>query len=212
MNQLLAPVFGISRLRIPVDGEGVTTLVAFSHCPLCCAYCLNPQCEDEAYGQNLSPAALLDKVRVDNLYFLASGGGICFGGGEPCLRSLFIEEFSHLADSNWKLTIETSLAVPEEHILRLIPLVDQWIIDVKDMHPEIYLNYTKRSIETLLHNLHLLADRGLQERCILRIPLIPEYNTPALQTESRQLLEEMGFSRFDVFKYLKPNQGKSPDY
>lgn len=203
MIDIQAPIFGISRLRIPIDGEGVTTLVTFSHCPLKCIYCLNPQCEEEQYAQHLTPQELLDKVKVDNLYFLATGGGICFGGGEPCLQSRFIEEFRKIIDPNWKLTIETSISVPEEHILRLIPIMDQWIIDVKDMHPDIYLNYTQRPIDPLLHNLKLLADQGLQDRCTLRIPLIPEYNTPELQTESQKILEEMGFKHFDVFKYKR---------
>lgn len=203
MTDNKVPIFGISRLRIPIDGEGVTTLVAFSHCPLRCDYCLNPQCEEERCAEHLTPQELLDKVKVDNLYFLATGGGICFGGGEPCLQSRFIEEFHKIIDPNWKLTIETSISVPEEHLLRLIPIIDQWIIDIKDMHPEVYLNYTKRPIDFLLHNLQILADKGLQDHCTLRIPLIPEYNTPELQTESQKILEEMGFTHFDVFKYKR---------
>lgn len=39
-----APIIAISRHRFLVDGEGVTTLVAFHGCPLYCKYCLNPQC------------------------------------------------------------------------------------------------------------------------------------------------------------------------
>jgi len=35
-------ISGISRHRLATDGEGVTTLVGFHGCPLCCGYCLNP--------------------------------------------------------------------------------------------------------------------------------------------------------------------------
>ena len=44
-----AKVSGISRHRIGVDGEGVTTLVAFMFCPLACEYCLNPQTLKDSY-------------------------------------------------------------------------------------------------------------------------------------------------------------------
>ena len=36
------PLIGIARHRLTIDGEGVTTLVAFHGCPLRCKYCLNP--------------------------------------------------------------------------------------------------------------------------------------------------------------------------
>ena len=41
-----APLICIDRHRLTIDGEGVTTLVAFHGCPLRCKYCLNPQCLD----------------------------------------------------------------------------------------------------------------------------------------------------------------------
>lgn len=204
-----APIFAISRHRIPIDGQGVTTLVTFSHCPLRCKYCLNPHCEDpNAIIGNLTPEALMERVQVDNLYFLATGGGVTFGGGEPCLRSEFIADFKQLAMSNpdssqWRLTIETSIAVAEHHIKRLIPVIDQWIIDVKDMHPDIYERYTLHPIAPMLHNLRLLAQHGLQERCHIRVPLIPEFNTPEFQAESRQMLKEMGFRHIEIFEYSK---------
>lgn len=203
-----APIFAISRHRIPIDGQGVTTLVTFSHCPLRCKYCLNPQCEDEARMRPYTPEQLMKEVQVDNLYFLATGGGVTFGGGEPCLRSEFIADFKQLAmchpdSSQWRFTIETSLAVPQHHIERLLPVIDQWIIDVKDMHPDIYERYTLHPIAPMLHNLQLLAERGLQERCLIRVPLIPEFNTPELQAESRRILEAMGFHGIEMFEYIK---------
>ena len=203
-----APIFAISRHRIPIDGQGVTTLVTFSHCPLRCKYCLNPQCEDESRMHPYTPEQLMKEVQVDNLYFLATGGGVTFGGGEPCLRSEFIADFMQLAmshpdSSQWRFTIETSIAVAQHHIERLIPVIDQWIIDVKDMHSSIYERYTLHPIAPMLHNLQLLAESGLQERCLIRVPLIPEFNTPELQSESQQQLESMDFRHIEMFEYIR---------
>ena len=85
---LKAPIIGIERHRLTTDGQGVTTLVAFHGCPLHCRYCLNPQClVPEGVKRRISTKQLLDEVAVDDLYFQATGGGICFGGGEPLLHT-----------------------------------------------------------------------------------------------------------------------------
>ena len=79
-----ADIFAIIRHRIPTDGDGVTTLVGLKGCPLACKYCLNPQC-GTAKSERLTADELYEKVRIDDLYFIATGGGITFGGGEPLL-------------------------------------------------------------------------------------------------------------------------------
>ena len=108
----------INRHRLATDGKGVTTLVAFSGCPLRCKYCLNDQCHDpERIATTLSPQQLLDQVMVDNLYFLATGGGICFGGGEPLLHSEFIHQFCTMKVAEWRISLETSLNVPQ-HLVK----------------------------------------------------------------------------------------------
>ena len=104
-----APLIGISRHRLSTDGEGVTTLVAFHGCPLRCKYCLNPQSlHSEGIWKNYDCEQLYEEVRQDELYFLATHGGITFGGGEPCLQSDFIDEFRQLCGQEWQLSVETT--------------------------------------------------------------------------------------------------------
>ena len=87
-------LFSISRLRTYTDSEGVSTLVACTGCTLRCAYCINPTSWDKSIKpHNLNIDELYDNVKRDNLYFLATGGGIVFGGGEPLIYSDFIKEF-----------------------------------------------------------------------------------------------------------------------
>src|SRR5574344_2221516 len=79
-------LIGLSRHRIGVDGAGVTTLVAFHGCPLSCKYCLNPQAlSPKRVWKRFTPEELFHKVKKDDLYFRATGGGVTFGGGEPLL-------------------------------------------------------------------------------------------------------------------------------
>ena len=197
-----AEIAGVSRLRIAVDGEGVTTLVGFMSCPLRCRYCLNPQTLTlDTPHKEMTPEELYGEIRKDGLYFLATGGGVTFGGGEPLLRPDFIRAFRSLCGPDWKLNAETSLNVPEENVKALIPVLDNWIIDIKDMDPDIYSRYTGRDNARVLGNLRLLAEAGLADRCTLRIPLIPEYNSDEDRDNSIRKLEALGFKDFDKFKY-----------
>ena len=84
-------IIGISRHRLTTDGEGVTTLVAFNGCPLRCKYCINKISWDPEKGRTYTPERLFEEVKVDQLYFLATRGGITFGGGEPMLQGEFIK-------------------------------------------------------------------------------------------------------------------------
>ena len=201
-----APVTAISRHRIATDGDGVTTLVVFHSCPLRCRWCINPQTWEEGSTFTvMTPMQLLERVRMDDLYFQATGGGITFGGGEPALRSRFIEAFRNICPKQWKINIETSLNVSQEHLERLIPVIDEFAIDIKDMNPAIYRDYTGADNEKVISNLRRLAEAGLADRCIIRIPLIPEFNTDEDRESSVRQLLSMGFTRFDRFDYIIKN-------
>ena len=201
-----APLIGISRHRLSTDGEGVTTLVAFHGCPLRCKYCLNPQSlHSEGIWKNYDCGQLYEEVRQDELYFLATNGGITFGGGEPCLQSDFIDELRQICCEEWKLSVETSLNVTQENIEKLVPVVDSYIIDIKDINNTIYQKYTGKNNEKVLHNLQYLIEHGKNEQIIVRTPVIPAYNTENDVDNSIRLLKEMGIIQFDRFTYKTPN-------
>lgn len=202
-TELLPRVVGIDRHRLTTDGEGVTTLVAFHGCPLRCRYCLNPHTLDNpGRWRRYRCRDLYDETRVDELYFLATGGGVTFGGGEPALHPRFIADFRALCGPRWQLTLETSLNVPTENVERLLPVVDRFIVDTKDMNPDIYRRYTGRDNRLVLENLRLLLAHGRSNDILARIPLIPGHNTEDDCRRSRETLESMGITRFDLFTYL----------
>ena len=204
-----AEIAAVSRHRIVVDGEGVTSLVAFMACPLRCRYCLNPQTlVPDGPHRVLTPEELYAEVRRDELYFLASGGGVTFGGGEPLLRPDFIRTFRSLCGPDWKLNAETSLNVPEDNVRELMPVIDHWYIDVKDMDQGIYLSYTGRDNGRVRNNLQVLAGAGLAGRCTIRLPHIPGFNGDADRDRSIKELEAMGFDIFDRFEYKTDIDGK----
>ena len=99
-----APILGIDRLRMGTDGKGITSLVTFYGCPLYCKYCLNPQCHNNlADVPYRNPQEVYDAVSVDELYYLATGGGVTFGGGEPLLFYEFIYDLVAIMPKEWKV-------------------------------------------------------------------------------------------------------------
>ena len=202
-SEITAPFIAINRHTLTTDGEGVTTLVGFHGCPLHCEYCLNAQClQADGVWCRLTPGELYSEVEIDDLYFVATGGGICFGGGEPLLRSDFIKAFAEIMNPEWKLTIETSLNVPLENVKAIASLVQMWYVDIKDMNPDIYKAYGCKENKQVIGNLQWLAANGYADKVIIRLPLIPEYNTDEDRQMSQQQLEEMGFTNFDKFNYI----------
>ena len=202
-SEITAPLIAINRHRLTTDGEGVTTLVGFHGCPLRCEYCLNAQClQADGVWCRLTPGELYSEVEIDDLYFVATGGGICFGGGEPLLRSDFIKAFAEIMNPEWKLTIETSLNVPLENVKAIASLVQMWYVDIKDMNPDIYKAYGCKENKQVIGNLQWLAANGYADKVIIRLPLIPEYNTDEDRQQSQQQLEKMGFTNFDKFNYI----------
>ena len=202
-SEITAPFIAINRHRLTTDGEGVTTLVGFHGCPLHCEYCLNTQClQADGVWCRLTPGELYSEVEIDDLYFVATGGGICFGGGEPLLRSDFIKAFAEIMNPEWKLTIETSLNVPLENVKAIASLVQMWYVDIKDMNPDIYKAYGCKENRLVVSNLQWLAANGYADKVIIRLPLIPEYNIDEDRQRSQHQLEEMGFTNFDKFNYI----------
>lgn len=200
---LSAPFFAIARHRINIDGEGIVTLACFRGCPLRCKYCINPRCfEDNGKWKVVTTEQLYEQTKIDQLYFLSTGGGVTFGGGEPLLRSDFIREFREHCGDLWKLSVETSLNVPKENVEALMPVVNHWIVDVKDMNPAIYKSYTGKNNCQVVENLKLLVEKGLTAKVVIRLPLIPNFNNEDDRQNSRTLLQEMGFNQFYLLNYI----------
>ena len=166
------------------DGTGVRTLIGTYGCTLRCKYCLNPQSWDGHSKPLLfTPEQLYEKVRIDNIYFQSTKGGITIGGGEPLLYMPAIEDFSALCPDTWSLWTETALNVDE----RLVERASK--------------EYTGKDLKQALDNLLSLQSIVGSDRITVRVPLIPGYTDVASQEKSTKELVSLGFTDLDTFTY-----------
>ena len=214
MTDQTPPTFPLAfcdRLRMATDGAGVTALVGAFGCPLRCKLCINPQTwHKRADGKppfvRVTPTELYDKVKIDSLYYIATGGGVTFGGGEPLLHTDFITAFRAAIPMEWRLYAESCLHIPEENVRAAAQVVDHFFIDVKDMNPAVYKAYTERDVSPVKANIALLLSLVGTDRVTFRVPRIPDFNTDADVEASVRELTAMGGSHFDRFTYKHPSR------
>ncbi len=208
-NDITFPLAFFDRLRMATDGVGVTALVGAWGCPLTCKLCINPHTwqkrrDGKPDFERVTPETLYERVKIDNLYYLATGGGITFGGGEPLLHTEFITAFRAICPPAWRIYAESCLNVPAEHIPVAAAVVDWFFVDIKDMNPAIYKAYTGRDNTLVKENLRALLALVGSDRVTVRVPRIPGFNTEADVEASVAELKAMGVAHLDVFSYKMP--------
>lgn len=208
-SSVTAPIYAISPHRVGTDGFGVCTLVGFYECPLNCKLCINPKSRViPSDVKQSTPFDVYNTVRHDDILFRATTGGVTFGGGEPCLYSKFIEQFSLHCSPKWKLRIETSLNVPTKNILSLLSTVDEWLVDIKILGKDKYLSYSGKSNNLVFDNLKTLLRVGIQKKVIIRIPIIDGFCDRNEANQTQEIIKKMGFENVQIYTYHNPSEIK----
>ena len=78
-------------------------------------------------------------------------------------------------------------------------VIDHWIVDIKDMNPEIYKAYTGMDNDNVISNLQYLLNNNAN--ITVRVPLIPGFNTEQDIENSIEALQKMGFTDIERFTY-----------
>ena len=194
-------IYGIIRHRIKTDGEGITSLVGLSGCPLNCKYCLDAKVIKQNKCYEKTEEELLQELIQDACYFIATNGGVTFGGAEPLLQSQGLVNFAKIKPDWMKMNIETSLQVPNDAVTELLPYINEWIVDIKTLDPSLYLQYTGKPIAQMLYNLEFMA-KNASDKCKIRIPVIPEFKSQKQAEEEAEIIRNLGFNKIDIFEYI----------
>lgn len=184
-------VFDIKELALN-DGPGSRVTVFLKGCPLRCLWCHNPE------GQSFAPArhpvtrrgmsrAWEDAALAEHLggyaaFFLESGGGVTFSGGEPLAQSEFLfAVVERLPDIHTNL--DTSGFAEADVFDHALDLFDLFYFDVKGVAPDLHRHCTGVDNSGIIRNLRALAQSGKPFH--IRVPLIPEL------TDTRENLRDL---------------------
>ena len=184
-----AVVFNLEKFATH-DGPGIRTVAFLKGCPLRCRWCHSPESwsyrierypNGETVGREWTADELLAEVLKDRDFYEVSKGGVTLSGGEPLAQPDFCVDFLTKAKAAGLHTaVETSGFAQPEVIGRLLPVVDLWLYDVKELDPALYLEYTTRPLAPSLRNLRRIdAALAAPGRIVLRCPLIPGLNDNA---------------------------------
>ena len=154
-----------------------------------------------AVGGRRSAADLMKEIGKDEVFYLESGGGVTFSGGEPLMQAEALKELLNAcAMKEYHTAVDTSGHVENGAVKKVMEMVNLWLFDLKLMDDVKHVEYTGVSNELALKNLETLARAG--KDIIIRFPLIPgitdgRENLEAIAT----LMKKLDLKRIDILPY-----------
>ncbi len=143
-----------------VDGPGIRFVVFMQGCALKCKYCHNRDTWDLCGGTEYTLEEILTRIKKYKNYFIPSGGGVTFSGGEPLLQLKFLLEIIPiLKKEGIHVAIDTSGSFNlTEDIKKVINLADLFLLDIKCINDEICKDLTGVSNKKELAFARYLSD------------------------------------------------------
>ena len=189
-------IFDIQRYSIH-DGNGIRTIVFLKGCVLRCRWCCNPESQEydiqtmmvqgkpKVIGRDVTVAEVMKTVEKDRQYYWRTGGGLTLSGGESLCQPEFATALLQAAQESGISTAMESMGCAKwETIEKLLPDLDQYLLDIKHMNPRKHKEFTGRSNELMIENAMKIAKSGMTELSI-RVPVIPGFNDT--EEEIRQI-------------------------
>lgn len=142
-------------------------------CGTCVEYC--PVQAKKCYGKEYTPEELLAVIETDREYYLATGGGVTFSGGECMLYPEFVKNIAkRCKERGISVAIDTAGAVPYSHFETVLPVADIFLYDIKCLDDALHRRGTGCGNDRILKNLEILRTTG--KTIIIRMPVIPGFN------------------------------------
>ena len=144
-----------------LDGPGVRFVVFLQGCPLRCACCHNPDTWAVDEGNMVTAEEIVSRALRFREYF-GTEGGITLSGGEPLLQADFAAEvFERCHESGINTCLDTSGALWNSGIERLLRHTDRVLLDLKYTSDDMYRQYAGCGIDRPLQFLNELNVRRI---------------------------------------------------
>lgn len=156
-----------------VDGPGMRYVLFLAGCQMGCAFCHNP--DTWAQGeQTITVDEVLQEAAEYRLFYENSGGGLTVTGGEPLMQPEFVAElFAQAQAMGLNTALDTCGLASKEALMQVLAHTDRVLFSLKGSTDASYQALTNiKSIQPILHNLQLVADR---RPVTVRYVLIPGY-------------------------------------
>lgn len=133
-----------------VDGPGIRVVVFFQGCALRCKFCHNPDTWSVNGGEEYTPEELVKKIERFKTYFVSSGGGVTFSGGDPLRQPEFLLEVLKKCKSKGINTCLDTSGYGFGDYDEILKYTDLVLFDIKDFTREGYKNVTLMEIDESL--------------------------------------------------------------
>ncbi|MBE7553637.1 MAG: glycyl-radical enzyme activating protein [Anaerolineales bacterium] len=160
-------------------------------------------------GRYLTVPEVLAEVERDRAFYVKSGGGVTFSGGEPTAQAAFLEEACRQAQSHRLHTaLDTCGYVQWKTFRSILRYVDLVLFDIKHMDSNQHRRLTGVGNELILANLRRIADLGVS--VYVRTPLVPGYNdSPENIRATAAFIAKMPHIRqYDILPYHRLGEPK----
>ena len=214
-------IFDIQRYSIH-DGRGIRTIVFLKGCVLRCRWCCNPESQEYAVqtmmvqgkpkiiGEDVTVRQVMETVVKDRPYYRRSGGGLTLSGGESLCQAEFAAALLRAAkEEGINTAMESMACAPMETIEKLLPWLDQYLMDIKHINSAKHKEFTGKGNELMLENAMKIARSGMTQLSI-RVPVIPTFNATVdeIQAIARFADTLPGVQKLHLLPYHRLGQDK----
>ena len=190
------------------NGKMTFVLDSCSACGNCVEHC--PSCALTVIGEKKSVDEVFEEIKKDIHYYITSGGGVTFSGGECLLYPDFVVALAKKCRAEGiHTTVESAFCVPWENIESVLQTIDMFYIDLKIADPQKHKKYTGKDNRLILDNLQRISQT--EKTVVLRIPIIPHVNDSDEDiTQFGEVIAEFGkaIQSVELLKYNYLAQSK----
>jgi pyruvate formate lyase activating enzyme len=144
------------------------------------------------------------------VFYEESGGGVTFSGGEPLAQLPFLAVLLEACRAEGLHTaVDTCGFAARDALLRLVPLVDLFLFDVKLLDDARHREWTGLPLEPILDNLRALV--AAQATVRARIPVVPGHTDGEsdLRASAALLASLPGLEGVDLIPFHRTGAAKA---